>query len=194
MKLVILLVMISSIDGLFNGCPMDGCDSTLSGFVDIQVDGFDKDVQWRRTDLLSNISRGCVSNALDSPICTVDIGFASINITNGDLLWSIALEPEERTEATELPVITYQGYSIIANSTRCTLIDPQGAIVGSFNYNPTLISPLAGPSLIEAGQIVVADSTSVSFEYINPSSKILGKTEYMNIEPTSFEKSLKHLM
>ncbi len=186
--------MISSIDGLFNGCPMDGCESTLSGFVDIQVDGFHKDVQWRRTDLLNNISRGCVSNALRSLICTVDIGYASINITNGELLWSIALEPEERTVAATLPVITYQGYSIIANSTRCTLIDPQGGIVGSFNYYPTLIPPLAGPFLIEAGQIVVADSTSVSFEYINPCSKILDKADYMTIEPNSFEKSLKHLI
>ncbi len=164
MKFLILVVMISSIGGDFNGCPMDGCDSTLSGFVDIHVDGFDKDVQWRRTDLLNSTSRGCVSNALYSLLCAVDVGYVSINVTNGQLLWSITVETKESMEAASLPVVNYQGFSIIANSTRCTLINPDGTIVGTFNYIPQLISPLAGPFVTDDGQIIVADLTSVSFE------------------------------
>jgi len=141
---------------------MDGCDSTLSGFVDIHVDGFDKDVQWRRTDLLNNTSRGCVSNGVGTLICAVDIGYVAINVTNGQLLWSIALNTEERKVPASLPVINYEGFSIIANSTQCTLTDPQGVMVGTFNYDPKLIPPLAGPFVTDDGQIVVADLNSVS--------------------------------
>lgn len=160
--------MISSSSCSFNGCPMDGCDGALSGFVDININGFDKDVQWRRTNLLNNnISRGCVSNGIFSLICAVDIGYVSLNVTNGELLWSIALEAQEIPVTASLPVINYQGYSIIANNTQCALINPQGVIVGTFNYNPILLPPLAGPFVTDGGQIIVADSNSVSSEYID---------------------------
>jgi hypothetical protein len=192
MKLLILLAMICSSGGIFNGCPLDGCERTLSGFVDIHVDGFDKDVEWRRTDLLNNTSRGCVSNGLYSLMCAVDMGYISINVTNGHLLWSIPLEIEEKTVAASLPIINYQGYSLIANGTRCTYIDPDGAILGTFNYEPKLIPPLAGPFVTDEGQIIVADLTSVSYEHIKYCSKMLNKTEHKTIELSSTNKPLRY--
>jgi hypothetical protein len=167
MKFFILIMIISSADGIFYGCPMDGCESTLSGYVDIRVDGFDKEVQWQRMDLLNNATRGCVSNGLSSIICAVDVGYVSINVTNGQLLWSIAIQPDERTVTTSLPIINYQGFSIVANSTQCMLIEPQGDIRGTFSYIPQLIPPLAGPFVTDDGQIIVADLTSVSFKHFN---------------------------
>lgn len=166
MKLLILIVMISSSQCYFTGCPMDGCESTLSGFVDVGVGGFDENAKWRRMDLITSTSRGCVSNGQSSLICALDIGYVSVNITNGQLLWYIALDRVEKTEATSLPVVNYQGYSIIANSTRCVLINPQGVVAGIFNYLPMLIPPLAGPFVTNGGQIVVADLVTVSFENI----------------------------
>ncbi len=163
MKFFILITIISSVRSDFYGCPMDGCESTLSGYVDIHVDGFDKTVQWQRTDLLHNATRGCVSNALSTVICALDIGYVSINVTNGQLLWLLDVEIEEGTITTSLPVVNYQGFSIIANNTQCTLVNPQGGIGGIFEYSPRLIPPLAGPFITDDGQIVVADLTSVSF-------------------------------
>jgi hypothetical protein len=145
---------------------MDGCESTLSGFVDVAVDGFDKNVKWRRIDLSISSSRGCVSNGESSLICAVDIGYVSLNITNGRLLWYIALESGEKIETASLPVVNYRGFLIIANSTRCTLVNPQGDVAGIFNYYPTLIPPLAGPFVTDDGYIMVADSVSVSLEYL----------------------------
>ncbi|CAF3681555.1 unnamed protein product [Rotaria socialis] len=172
MKLLILIVMIIYSHGYFTGCPMDGCESTLSHFVDIAVDGFDKNTKWQRSDLLTNSSRGCVSNGLSSLICSVDVGYVSINITNGELLWSITLEIKERTETASLPVVNYEGFMIIANNTRCTLVDPQGVIRGVFDYTPMLIPPLAGPFVTDDGQIVVADL--ISFVGIEDSGIPLG--------------------
>ncbi|CAF1073696.1 unnamed protein product [Adineta steineri] len=164
--------MISTSSGYFTGCPMDGCETTLSGFVDLSVDKFNEHVEWQRTDLLTISSRGCISNEQTSLICAVDTGYVSINATNGQILWSIPLDIEEKTIAVSLPVINYQGFLIIANSTRCTLINPQGAIVGIFNYIPRLIPPLAGPFVTDDGQIIVADS--VSFVGIEDSGIPLG--------------------
>ncbi|CAF3021047.1 unnamed protein product [Rotaria sp. Silwood2] len=151
---------------------MDGCESTLSGFVDIAVDGFDKDVKWRRTDLLTISSRGCISNALSSLICAVDVGYVSLNMTNGQLLWIIPLESREKTEIASLPIVNYEGFLITANNTRCMLVDPQGVVRGIFNYEPVLIPPLAGPFVTDDGQIIVADL--VSFVGIEVSGLPLG--------------------
>lgn len=167
MKLFLFILMTcNSILGEFYGCPMDGCESTLSGYVDLGVDGFDKALQWHRTDLLNTASRGCVSNILSSFICAIDIGYASINVSNGQLLWTLAVQSEEETDPLSLPVINYEGFSIIANSTQCTLLKPEGAIGGIFNYIPRLIPPLAGPFVTDDGQILVADLNSVSFDYM----------------------------
>ena len=164
MKLFLLiLITCNGVAGDFYGCPMDGCESTLSGYVDLHVGGFDKDLQWHRTDLLNKASRGCVSNILSSFICAIDVGYASINVTNGQLLWTLAVQSEEETDALSLPVINYEGFSIIANSTQCTLVNPQGTIGGIFDYIPSLIPPLAGPFVTDDGQIIVADLHSVSF-------------------------------
>ncbi|CAF0827108.1 unnamed protein product [Rotaria sordida] len=161
MKLLILIILIiSTSNGYFTGCPMDGCESTLSGFVDVAVDGFDEDVKWRRTDLLTISSRGCVSNGLSSLICAVDVGYVSINMTNGQLLWIIPLKIRGKTETASLPIVNYKGFSIIANNTQCALIDPQGVARGIFNYEPILIPPLAGPFVTDDGQIIVADLVS----------------------------------
>ncbi|CAF0765861.1 unnamed protein product [Adineta steineri] len=172
MNLLILFLIISTSNGYFTGCPMDGCETTLSGFVDLNADKFNEHVEWQRTDLLTISSRGCISNEQTSLICAVDVGYVSINATNGQILWSIPLDIEEKTIAVSLPVINYQGFLIIANSTRCTLINPQGAIVGIFNYIPLLIPPLAGPFVTNDGQIIVADS--ISFVGIEDSGIPLG--------------------
>ncbi|UJR34203.1 hypothetical protein I4U23_021609 [Adineta vaga] len=170
--LVFVLMIISNSHGYFTGCPMDGCESTLSGFVDIDVNRLNERVEWQRTDLLTNPSRGCVSNGESSLICAVDVGYVSINVTNGQLLWSIPLDLEEKTIAESLPVVNYQGFLIIANSTQCTLIDPQGEVAGIFGYIPQLIAPLAGPFVTNDGQIIVADL--VSFVGIEDSGIPLG--------------------
>jgi hypothetical protein len=94
----------------------------------------------------------------------VDVGYVSINLTNRESIWFIELETEEKSEAVSLPVINYAGFSIIANSTRCTLINPQGDIAGTFDYTPRLIEALAEPFVTEDRQILVADSVSGSFE------------------------------
>lgn len=167
LSLLSLLLMLFNSSDAFDGCPMDGCDRTLSGFVDINVNGFNPNVEWRRTDLLNHTSRGCVSNGMYSVICAVDTGYVSINITNGELIWSITLNSEEKSMEIPLPVVNYQGYSIIANDTRCALINPQGEIVGTFNFHPKLISPLAGPFVTDNSQIVVGDLNAVSYKYFN---------------------------
>lgn len=164
MKLLVLMMMMTMIfssSADFYGCPMDGCESTLNGYVDLRVAGFAKEWQWQRTDLLDNASRGCVSNSFSSVVCAVDVGYVSINVTNGQLLWSFAVQPEEGTMTLSLPVINYQGLLIVANSSVCTLLDAQGAIRGTFNYLPKLIPPLAGPLVTDDGQIIVADLNSV---------------------------------
>ena len=171
--LIVLMMMISSASCNFNGCPMDGCESTLSGYVDIHVDGFGKNVQWQRTDLLQNATRGCVSNAVSTVICALDIGYVSINVTNGQLLWSVNVENDEGVTITSLPIVNYRGYSIIANSTQCALTDPQGGNAGTFTYIPRLIPPLAGPFVTDDGHIVVADLNSVSFRKRIPNTKII---------------------
>lgn len=163
MNRLILMLMISICNGYFTGCPMDGCESTLSGFVDINVVGFDEYAKWQRTDLLTTSSRGCISNGESALICAVDMGYISINMTNGELLWFIALETRHTVEPASLPIVNYEGFMIIANNTKCSLINPHGVVVGVFDYQPILISPLAGPFVTDDGQIVVADLVSVSF-------------------------------
>ncbi len=74
----------------------------------------------------------------------------SINITNGRLLWHIAVKRVETMDAISLPIAYYGGYLIIANSTGCVVINPQGVVSGVFNYNPKLIPPLAGPFVTRA--------------------------------------------
>jgi hypothetical protein len=180
MKLLILAFMISSSSGYFTGCPMDGCESTLSGFVDLAVDGFDEHVKWQRTDLLTISSRGCVSNDQSSVLCAVDTGYVSINVTNGQSLWFIVLEIKEKSVAASLPILNYQGFSIIANSTRCTLVDTRGIISGTFDYEPMLIPPLAGPFITDDGQIIVADSVSVSFYQIIPCVAMFNQSGILN--------------
>ena len=195
MKLFIFMMMISSSSGNFYGCPMDGCESTLSGYVDIPIDGYRGDVKWQRTDLLNNASRGCVSNGLFGIICAVDAGYVSINVTNGQLLWLLPLEIEEETVTVSLPIINYQGFSIIANGTRCTLIEPQGEIGGTFEYIPNLIAPLAGPIVTDDGQIIVADLTSVSFtKNINRYFQIVDRVEHIPIDHDNFDEPLKFLV
>lgn len=157
----------NTVIGDFYGCPMDGCESTLSGYVDLRVNGFDQNLQWHRADLLTKASRGCVSNVLSSFICAIDIGYASINVSNGQVLWTLAVQPEEETVTLSLPVINYEGLSIIANSTQCTLLNPKGGIGGIFNYIPGLIPPLAGPFVTDDGQIIVADLNSVILQSID---------------------------
>jgi hypothetical protein len=188
MKVLILVMMICSSGGSFTGCLMDGCENTLSSFVDIAIDGFNDHVEWQRTDLLTSPSRGCVSNGLSLLICAVDMGYVSINATNGQLLWSIGLDTEEKTIAASLPIVNFQGFSIVANSTRCTLIDPQGGILGTFDYNPLLVPPLAGPFVTDDGQIIVADLISVSFEHISCCFKIYDKVEHPSVKPFNFEE------
>ena len=141
---------------------MDGCESTLSHFVDLSIDGFHTPLQWSRTDLIKQASRGCVSNDQSSLICTLDGQYASINVTNGQVRWSIYLKPQRELITYSLPIINYAGFSIIANDSQCTLIDPQGSIVGTFEYQPILKTLLAGPIITDDGQIIVADAISVS--------------------------------
>ena len=62
---------------------------------------------------------------------------------------------------TSLPIVNYAGFVIIANSSQCTLINPLGELVGTFNYIPPLIPPVAGPFITQDGQILVADAKSV---------------------------------
>lgn len=166
MKLHIVFAFFISVvvTGDFTGCPMDGCDSPLSHFVDLSIEGFDQQVQWRRTDLLTKTTRGCISNDRSSVLCAVDVGYVSINLTDGQPIWFVELETEEKAEPASLPVINYAGFSIIANSTRCTLINPQGNIAGVFDYTPRLLGALAGPFVTDDGQIIIADSVSVSIE------------------------------
>ena len=161
MKLTLFCVLIFSSDAYFTGCPMDGCDSALTGFVDVSIDGFAEHVEWQLADLVTAPTRGCVSNERSSLLCAIDQGYASINVTDGQLLWSISLDVEQSRTPASLPVLNNAGFSIIANSTRCSLISPQGRVAGTFDYEPTLIAPLAGPFVTDDGQIVVADSFSV---------------------------------
>ncbi len=81
---------------------------------------------------------------------SASIGYVSINITNGRLLWHIAVKRVETMDAISLPIAYYGGYLIIANSTGCVVINPQGVVSGVFNYNPKLIPPLAGPFVTRA--------------------------------------------
>lgn len=162
MRILLFIILISKSNSYFTGCPMDGCESTLSNFVDLTIDGFHENVKWRRIDLLKNDSRGCVSNGLSSIICVVDSGYASFNITNGELLWLIAIQTSEETETASLPIVNYEGFLIISNNTDSMLVNHDGKIQGVFNYEPILIPPLAGPFVTDDGQIIVADLVSVS--------------------------------
>lgn len=172
MKLFVLIWLISYVSCSYFGCPMDGCDSSLSSFVDININGFNKDIQWQYTNLINKTTRGCVSNSRSSLICVIDDGYVGLNITNGQILWSVTIDNDQTSESAALPIVNRIGYSIIANSSRCTLIDPDGNIVGTFNYSPELQSPLAGPFVTNDGQIIVADS--VSFVGIEDSGIPLG--------------------
>lgn len=140
---------------------MDGCESPLNHFVDLPIDSFDRELQWKRTDILQKSTRGCISNDQSTILCAVDTGYASINVTNGQTLWTMDLNGEAPTTTISLPIVNYAGFSIIANSSRCTLLSPDGAIGGTFDYTPKLIPPLAGPVITEDGQIIVADAKSV---------------------------------
>jgi hypothetical protein len=159
---IVFAFFISVITGDFTGCPMDGCESSLSHFVDLSIERFDKQLQWRRTDLVTKSTRGCIANDRSSVLCVVDVGYASINLTNGQPIWFVQLDTEEKSEAASLPVINNAGFSIIANNTRCTLINPEGNIAGTFNYTPRLLGAVAGPFVTDDGQIIIADSVSVS--------------------------------
>lgn len=167
MKLFVVALMICGIVGDFTGCPMDGCESTLSGFVDISVSNFNEHIEWQRTDLLATSTRGCVSNEQTSLLCALDSGYGAFNVTNGQLLWLVGVEAEKGATAVSLPVVNYQGYAIIANSSGCILVNPGGDVVGTFAYLPSLIPPLAGPFVTNDGQIIVADSISVSFSSVS---------------------------
>ena len=162
MKLTLVCVLILTSDAYFTGCPMDGCDSALTGFVDLSIDGFADHVEWQLTDLITTSTRGCVSNEQSTLLCAIDEGYASINVTNGELLWTIPLDVEQSRTPASLPVLNHAGFSIIANRTRCSLISPRGHVTGTFDYEPMLIGSLAGPFVTDDGQIVVADSLSVS--------------------------------
>lgn len=162
MKLLIIYLLISINDAYFTGCPMDGCENTLSHFVDLPIHSFHSDIAWHRTDLLRKETRGCISNDQSSVICSTDSGFSSINADDGQIRWSIDFQSDSNTDTYSLPVINYAGYSIIANYSHCTLIDPNGSIGGTFLYQPILQGPLAGPFVTVDGQIIVADSISVN--------------------------------
>ena len=136
MKLLILICVISTINCSFFGCPMDGCDRSLSSFVDVNISQFDRNVFWQRTDLLNKTTRGCVSNSGSSLICSIDNGYVGVNITNGQILWLVPMKIDERSDVASLPIVNFNGYSIIANSSGCTLINAVGDIIGTFNYNP----------------------------------------------------------
>ena len=161
---IVFAFFIVVITGDFTGCPMDGCESSLSHFVDLSIERFDQQVQWRRMDLVTKSTRGCISNDRSSVLCVVDVGYASINLTSGQPIWFVELDTEEKSDAASLPVINYAGFAIIANNTRCTLINPQGSIAGTFNYTPRLIGAVAGPFVTDDGQIIIADLVSVSIE------------------------------
>ena len=161
-SLILFVVFcVSRINSDFTGCPIDGCGSSLNHFVDLSIAKFNREIQWKRTDLLRKPTRGCVANDQSTILCAVDQRYVSINITNGEILWSIDLQDEERTNTTSLPIVNYAGFVILANSSQCTLINPLGDLVGTFNYIPPLVPPLAGPLITQDGQILVADAKSV---------------------------------